>query len=139
MLISLIAINPLFCSAHAAKFNCNFLNDGASVKTCTIDSDSAGNYCQFDYSASIKGSCFGVPFFSPDVVILACAFHDPALKPWEVARGTGDRSKPSLTVTASPGFLSLGGAVVKPPEAYIGAAYLEKAGAARLEANCSTP
>jgi len=139
MLISLIAINPLFCSAHAAKFNCSFLNDSTSVKTCTIDSDSASNYCQYDYSASIKSSCFAVPFLSPDVVILACAFHDPALKPWEGARAAGDRSKPAFAVAASPGFLSLGGAVVKTPEAYIGAAYLEKTGATRLDANCSTP
>jgi len=139
MLISLIAINPLFCSAYAAKFNCSFLNDGTSVKTCTIDSDSAANYCQYDYSASIKGSCFAVPFLSPDVVVLGCAFHDPAQKPWEAARAAGDRSKPSFAVTALPGFFSMGGAAVKPSEAYIGAAYLEKAGATRLDANCSTP
>jgi hypothetical protein len=82
VLISTLAFGGLSCGAQAAKFTCDFTKDGSSVKTCTIDSDTPtpGNLCQFDYSATVKGSCFGVPFLDP-VVVLACAFHDPALKP----------------------------------------------------------
>src|SRR5262249_37553236 len=120
------------------KFECNFLKDNAQVKTCTIDSDNAGNNCQFDYSASVRGSCFALSFLGTTVIV-ACAFHDPAIKPWEFTSVTGNGSKPSMTVAASAGLLALGGGVVQPSGGFIGATYLEKTGASKHQATCSTP
>jgi hypothetical protein len=140
-LISFMMFSALPLQAQAAKFDCEFLKDGTSVKNCSIDSDNAANSCEYDYSAATRGTCLAVPFLDK-VVIVACAFHDPAVNPRGFTSVAGDISKPSLKVTPSKGFQALGGAVVQPPAAgfiLTGTTYLEKAGGSMHQATCSTP
>jgi len=128
-------VTAMSLPAHAGKYGCNVFNGSSVKKQCDIEAGASGSgsYCDYDYSASLKGLCY-VTKSGSTADRIQCEFGNFTGSIAEVAR---EAEKADAKIQAEqPGFLA-GGVTLGPPATLaLGVGYRENTAAPVFQLQC---